>query len=61
MTKEEVLILINKKIKEAKETAEENHGHNTYSWSTYYSGVARGLEDAKGILGMLDKPNKVSV
>ena len=59
MTKEEVLILINKKIKEAKETAEENHGHNTYSWSTYYSGLAQGLEDAKSIIGMLDKSNKI--
>ena len=52
MTKNEILELLNIKIKEA-----QNHGHNTDAWSSYYSGIARGLEDAKSILGMLDKPN----
>ena len=59
MTKEEMIILINRKIKEAKEVSEQNHGHNTEAWSSYYSGMARGLEDAKGIICMLDKPNKI--
>ena len=59
MTKEEIMMLINRKIKEAKEMSNQNHGHNTDVWSSYYSGIARGLEDAKGILGMLDKPNKI--
>lgn len=59
MTKEEIIILINRKIKEAKEISEQNHGNNTYSWSTYYSGLAQGLEDAKSIIGMLDKSNKI--
>ena len=57
MTKNEILELLNIKIKEAKEISNQNHGHNTESWSSYYSGIARGLEDAKSILGMLDKPN----
>ena len=59
MTIEEVIILINRKIKEAKEISEQNHGHNTEAWSSYYSGIARGLEDAKSIIGMLDKSNKI--
>ena len=57
MTKDEILTLLNIKIKEAKEISNQNHGHNTEAWSSYYSGIARGLEDAKSILGMLDKPN----
>lgn len=57
MTKDEILKLLNIKIKEAKEISNQNHGHNTEIWSSYYSGIARGLEDAKSILGMLDKPN----
>ena len=55
MTKEEIMTLLDRKIKEAKETSEENHGHNTDAFSNYYSGVAQGLEDAKSIIGMLDK------
>ena len=50
MTKNEILELLNIKIKEAKEIS-------TDTLSSYYSGIARGLEDAKSILGMLDKPN----
>lgn len=57
MTKNEIIALLNTKIKEAKEISNQNHGHNTEAWSSYYSGIARGLEDAKSILGMLDKPN----
>lgn len=58
MTQKEIIIIINRKIKEAKELANQNHGHNTDAWHTYYSGVAQGLEDAKSIIGMLNKPNK---
>ena len=57
MTKNEIIDILNIKIKEAKEISNQNHGHNTDSWSSYYSGIVRGLEDAKSILGMLDKPN----
>ena len=59
MTQEEVIILINRKIKKAKEMSNQNHGINTDSWNTYYSGLARGLEDTKSIICMLDKSNKI--
>ena len=59
MTQEEVMILINRKIKEAKAQSNQNHGINTDSWNTYYSGLAQGLEDAKSIIGMLGKSNKI--
>ena len=52
-----MLALLNIKIREAKEISKQNHGHNTDAWSSYYSGIAQGLEDAKSILGMMDKPN----
>lgn len=61
MTKDEIIILINRKIKETKEMSKQNHGHNTEAWSSYYSGMAKGLEEAKGIICMLDKPNKVKL
>jgi hypothetical protein len=59
MTQKEIILLLNRKIKEAKELSNQNHGHNTDSWNTYYSGLAQGLEDAKGIIGMLGKSNKI--
>lgn len=57
MTQEEIIKLLNRKIKEAKEISNQNHGHNTEAWSSYYCGIARGLEDAKSIIGMLNKQN----
>lgn len=57
MTQEEIIKLLNRKIKEAIEVSEQDRGHNTEAWSNYYSGVAQGLKDARGIIGMLDKPN----
>lgn len=57
MTQKEIITLLNRKIKEAIETSEQDHGHNTEAWSSYYSGVAEGLKEAKSIIGMLDKPN----
>lgn len=57
MTQEEIIKLLNRKIKEAIEISERDHGHNTEAWSSYYSGVAQGLKDARGIIGMLNKPN----
>lgn len=59
MTQKEIIILINRKIKEAKEISNQNHGHNTDSWNAYYSGLAQGLEDAKSIIGMFNKSNKI--
>ena len=58
MSKEEIIKLLNRKIKEAIEISEEDHGaHNNEAWSHYYSGIAQGLKDAKSIIGMLDKQN----
>lgn len=57
MTQEEIIKLLNRKIKEAIEVSEGDYGHNTEAWSSYYSGVAQGLKDAKSIIGMLDKQN----
>lgn len=59
MTRDEIITLIDRKIKAAKEMSSQNHGHNTDSWNTYYSGLAQGLEDAKSIIGMLGKSNKI--
>jgi hypothetical protein len=59
MTQEEIILLLNRKIKEAKGLSNQNHGHNTDSWHTYYCGLAQGLEDAKSIIGMLGKSNKI--
>lgn len=58
MTKEQIMELLNRKIKEAIKTSEQDHGaHNNEAWSHYYSGVAQGLKDARSIIGMLDKQN----
>ena len=60
MTKEEIIKLLDRKIKEAEENSEEDHGHNTLAFSSHYSGVAEGLRYAKCIIGMLNKRNKIS-
>jgi hypothetical protein len=57
MSQEEIVKLLNRKIKEAIEISERDWGRNTVAWSNYYSGVAQGLEDAKSIIGMLGKQN----
>lgn len=60
MTQEQIMELLNRKIKEAIETSEQDHGaHNTETWSHYYSGVAQGLKDARSIIGMLNKQNNI--
>ena len=43
MTKEEIIKLLDRKIKEAEQTSNENHGNNTWAFSSHYSGVAEGL------------------
>lgn len=60
MTQKEIVKLFNRKIEEAIKTSEGDYGHNTEAWSSYYSGVAEGFKQAKSIIGMLDKPNKIS-
>lgn len=58
MTQKEIIKLLNRKIKEAIETSRQDHGvHNNEAWNHYYSGVAQGLQDAKSVIGMLDKQN----
>lgn len=55
------MVLLNRKIEDAIETAEQDHGkHNAEAWNSYYNGVAQGLRDAKSVIGMLDKQNKIS-
>ena len=60
MTQKEIVKLFNRKIEEAIETSEGDYGHNNEAWSSYYNGVAEGLKEAKSIIGMLNKPNKIS-
>ena len=60
MMKEDVILLLNRKIKDAIETAELDACKNNDAWTHYYYSVAEGLRQAKEIVGMLDKKNKIS-
>lgn len=60
MTKDEIIILLDRKIKEAIEIAEMDSCKHNDAWNNYYYGVAEGLRQAKAIVGMLDKSNKIS-
>lgn len=60
MTKEEIMIMLDRKIKDAIETAEMDSCKNNDAWIHHYYGVAEGLRRAKEIVGMLDKNNKIS-
>ena len=60
MTREEIKTLLDRKIKDAIETAEMDSCKNNDAWNHYYYGVAEGLRQAKEIFGMLDKNNKIS-
>lgn len=58
MTQEQIMELLNRKIKEAIMTSKQDHGaHNNEAWSHYYSGVVEGLKEAKSVIGMLNKQN----
>ena len=60
MTQEQIMELLNRKIKEAIETSEQDHGaHNNEAWSHYYNGVAEGLKEAKSVIGMLNKQHNI--
>lgn len=61
MNIEEVKILLRRKKEEAINTSDGNYGINTERFSNYYSGIAEGLRIAEGILGMLNKPNRIKV
>ena len=60
MMKEDVILLLNRKIKDSIETAELDACKNNDAWTHYYYGVAEGLRQAREIVGMLDKKNKIS-
>lgn len=60
MTKDEIMTLLDRKIKDAIETAEIDSCKNNDAWNHYYYGVAEGLRKAKEIVGMLGKSNKIS-
>ena len=59
MTKNEIMVLLDRKIKDAIEIAEMDSCKNNDAWSHHYYGVAEGLRKAKSIVGMLDKSNKI--
>lgn len=60
MTIEEIKALLKRKQIEAIRQSEVSHGCNTESLSSYYNGIAKGLRIAEEIIGMLDKPNRIS-
>ena len=60
MTLEEIKAMIKRKQMKAIRDSEVDYGCNTESWSSYYSGIARGLRIAEEILCMLDKTNRIS-
>lgn len=54
MTQEEIVKHLNRKIKEALEKSKWNNGvHNNKVLGSYYNGVAKGIKDAKSLIGML--------
>ena len=57
MTKEELITIIKRKIKEHENASEEVHKGtlNQIAISSYESGIAKGLSDALALIGMLDK------
>ncbi len=62
MTKEEIITIIKRKINEHQRESDKQHigDYSGVAISSYESGCARGLEEALGLIGMLDKPNKIS-
>ena len=55
MTQEQIMELLNRKIKEIQKKLEQNHNYNNERWRDYYSGVVKGIKDAQSVIGMLDK------
>lgn len=56
MTKDEIIVLINRKIKDAKHQEKLFVGNDSY-----FAGIQEGLRRARQIVGMLDKNNKISL
>lgn len=56
MTQEQIIELLNKKIKEVIETYKQYCGkYDTERWRDYYCGVIKGLKDARSIVEILDE------
>ena len=63
MTKGEILKLIDRKVKYHLDLADYFNGkndHNSVAQSNYEYGMAVAFQEARSIIGMLDKPNKIS-
>ena len=63
MTKEEILKLIDRKIKyhlDLSDYFDKKNDHNSGVQSNYEYGMAIAFQEARSIIGMLDKPNKIS-
>ena len=63
MTKKEILNLINRKIKyhlDLSDYFDKKNDHNSEVQSNYEYGMAIAFQEARSIIGMLDKPNKIS-
>lgn len=54
MTKEQIMELLNRKIKEFTKKLAQDPKYSTEQCH-YYSGVVKGLKDAQSVIGMLDK------
>ena len=54
MTKNEVKVLIRKKMESAEKDYFESFAKKDFDNCTYYQGVNRGLQDALQVIGMLD-------
>ena len=55
MTKDEIMALINKRIEDAETQSKIFVGNGSY-----FDGIQEGLRQAREIVGMLDKNNKIS-
>lgn len=55
MTKDEIMALINKRIDDAETQSKIFVGNDSY-----FAGIQEGLRQAREIVGMLDKKNKIS-
>lgn len=55
MTKDEIIAFINKRIKDAEIQSKIFVGNDSY-----FAGIQEGLRQARELIGMLDKNNKIS-
>lgn len=55
MTKEQIMEILNRKIKEFTKKLAQDPKYSTERCHDYYSGVVKGLKDAQSVIGMLDK------